>query len=195
MIKTAYFKKTRDTDIREAFLDLLEQDSLNSPNFVLSEFPIADCCARVDVAVFGQISHGYEFKSDMDNLKRLYDQRDAYNAFFDKVTLVVGRTHVLDALEIIPDWWGVTLAKYSGGKISFLQLRSARQNPNQDLNIIVKQLWKSEALALLSNRGLSNKNKSAICEIVTSRFPPEELKTIVNKRIIYRYKYALSDLS
>lgn len=195
MIKTANYKKTRDSDIREAFIQNLNKSTNSSKQFVLSEFTITDCNARVDVAVFGNSSHGYEFKSDMDNLKRLYDQRDAYNAFFDRVTLVVGKTHVIDSLDIIPEWWGITLAKYRDNKIVFLPLRSARQNPHQDLSVIANQLWKSEAISLLNSNGLSNKHKETICEIITNHFSPKELKELVNEKITYRYKYYLSDLS
>ena len=43
-----------------------------------------------------------------------------YNAVFDKMTLVVGKHHLHNALDTIPDWWGDNT-----GKTDFQTIRSS----------------------------------------------------------------------
>ena len=45
---------------------------------------------RIDIAVVKGALHGFEIKSDFDNLKRLARQVDLYSQVLDRATLVVG---------------------------------------------------------------------------------------------------------
>src|SRR5690606_32363510 len=108
---------------------------------------------RADVAVINGIMDCYEIKSDRDTLQRLPEQIRAYNAVFDKVTLVVGFSHIYEALEIIPDWWGVKIAKTNTtGDVIFSTIREPVPNTNKDKDAIARLLWREEALRILEDK-------------------------------------------
>ena len=54
---------------------------------IVDELGLRHGIARVDIAVVNGIIHGYELKSDKDNLKRLPHQIQIYGSVLDKVTL------------------------------------------------------------------------------------------------------------
>jgi hypothetical protein len=100
--------------------------------------------------------HGYELKSDLDTLYRLPEQVSAYTAVFDFVTLVVGERHLLRAIDVVPDWWGVRVARMDRGKLLFRDLRLAMANISPDPLSTVRLLWRQEALNVLAEiRGAS----------------------------------------
>jgi hypothetical protein len=83
---------TNDNIIRKDFLKFLNKKHKDDKKIrILQEFSISD--ARIDIAVFNGIMHGYEIKSDVDTLKRLPQQIKAYDSIFDKITLIVGKAH------------------------------------------------------------------------------------------------------
>lgn len=121
---------------------------------VLEELGLRHGSGRVDLAVVNGTIHGFELKSDLDNLNRLPHQIQIYNSVLDKVTLIVGRRHVDGANRLIPDWWGVKLAAVGKrGGIVFSELRRARSNPCVDALGVAKLLWREEALSFLVELG------------------------------------------
>src|SRR6266446_8136444 len=77
---------------------------------IVDELGLRHGAARVDIAVVNGIIHGFELKSDKDNLKRLPHQIQIYSSVLDKVTLVVGMRHAHEATKLVPDWWGIKIA-------------------------------------------------------------------------------------
>jgi hypothetical protein len=122
---------------------------------IIEEMGITHGAARVDVAVVNGVLHGYELKSDLDTLRRLPEQMKAYNSVLDRVTLVVGRQHVYEAINTVPEWWGITIAKIigSGVVVSFCTIREPDENPGKDSVAIAGLLWRDEALRLLTEAG------------------------------------------
>lgn len=97
--------------------------------------------------------HGYELKSDSDNLLRLPAQVKAYSSVMDKMTLVVGEKHAQEAILIIPDWWGVKVASMGkNGKVSLNTERRGKKNRDIIPLELVKLLWKDELISLLATR-------------------------------------------
>src|SRR5260370_36720159 len=97
-----------DRDVRKALRAQLILEHRGEPDtLMIQEMAIPRGAARIDIAVVNGWLHGYEIKSDLDTLVRLVSQRDAYCGVFDRVTLVVGERHVRDAIEFVPDWWGI----------------------------------------------------------------------------------------
>jgi hypothetical protein len=117
---------------------------------IIEELGLLHGAYRADVAVVNGTMHGYELKSDRDTLSRLPEQVKAYSAVFDFVTLVVGESHLLRAIEVIPDWWGIRIARMESGKLLFRDLRLAISNVARDPLSIVRLLWRQEALSLLA---------------------------------------------
>jgi len=122
-------------------------------SIILDEMPVPGHAARIDVAVVNGELHGFEIKSDADTLKRLASQQIAYSALFDRLTLVVGERHYVAAMEIIPDWWGVRVARSGSSELAIE--REAQGNSLVDPSVLVRLLWKHEVLNLLEWYGFS----------------------------------------
>src|SRR6266571_2531438 len=129
------FTFTNDDIIRSALVgELRDSYRRESHVIILEELGILHGAARIDLAVVNGMIHGYELKSDADTLQRLPEQTKIYNAVLDRVTLVTGKNHLHEAIKIVPDWWGLKLAKIAGseGKVVFCDLREAEDNPERD---------------------------------------------------------------
>jgi len=153
---------TNDKIIRTALKAYLNQLHANDRKVrIVEEFGVEHGAARADVAVVNGVLHGYEIKSDRDTLSRLPEQMDAYNAVFDRVTLVVGRQHLYQAINLVPDWWGITIAKAdSSSSIIFICIREAKENLGQCNLSIARLLWREEALRILEEAGKADGMRS-----------------------------------
>ena len=156
MINTSNFKFTNDKLIRTAFRKRLENTYKDDKDVrIIDELGVIHGSARVDMAVVNGIIHGFELKSDLDTLRRLPEQMDAYNSVFDQVTLVVGKNHVHEAIRSVPEWWGVIIAKISDSndEINFVPIREAVDNPERNPVSVARLLWRQEALDVLEKNG------------------------------------------
>lgn len=186
--KTPQFD-TRDYEIRQALVrDLKTAYKNDHEHKIVEELGINHGSVRADVAVINGILDCYEIKSDRDTLQRLPEQIRAYNAVFDKVTLVVGFSHVYAALEMIPNWWGVTIAKTNQhGGITLNEIRKATYNTKKDKDSIARLLWREEALRILEEKqqdaGVRSKPRAVIYERLTATLDMEELSSIVRESL------------
>jgi len=190
---------TNDKIIRTALRAVLEKDikkiNLNDKHHskIFEEFSIRHGLARIDIAVINGIMHGYEIKSDRDTLKRLSEQMNEYNAVFDKITLVVGKFHLYNAINIIPDWWGIVIAKIDINKnVVFHTIRKADYNPEQKGVSIARLLWREEALKILEDQnkaiGFRSKPRNLIYEKLASVLNEETLKDKVKNTLLVSRK-------
>lgn len=145
----------KDIHIRKALKQQVLQRYIKDNNaIIVDELGVRHGAARIDIAVINGIIHGYELKSDFDTLIRLPNQSGYYNSVFDRMTLVVGKKHLSDAIKIIPIWWGVKLVeKGVRGGTQFTSIRRPTNNPYQDILSLAKLLWREEALTLLEEIG------------------------------------------
>ena len=148
---------------------------------IVDELALGHGAARIDVAVVNGIIHGYELKSDHDTLKRLPDQAKIYNSVLDRVSLIVGERHIKKALTIIPDWWGVKLARMGPyGAIYFSQIRKPQDNPSQEILAVSELLWREEALILLEEvgkaEGVRSKPRAKIYERLVEVADPDLIR-------------------
>ena len=128
---------------------------------LLEEVGLAHGAVKADLVLVRDTLHGFEIKSDGDTLHRLANQMRFYSSVFDRVTLVVGYRHAYESLQMVPEWWGVTVAHLGlRGAIQFSYARSAQSNPSPDVRALAKLLWRDEALALLGEIGLSDGMRS-----------------------------------
>jgi len=192
IIESKLTKKIKDKDIRAALTSLLEQKFCSQVEFVdcsriYNEFSVDHGEHRIDVAVVNSDIHGYEIKSDADTLYRLPAQVESYNNVFNKVTLVAGVSHIFDALFMIPDWWGVMLAKNSpNGTVVLSNLRDPLENPSQDMMSLARLMWKREVLETLNElnelRGVKSKTREHIYKRFVSVADKETIqKTVIEK--------------
>lgn len=201
-----HFILTNDRIIRNALKKKLEGSLKKDPDAkIIEELGITHGAARVDIAVVNGTIHGYELKSDMDTLDRLPEQMEIYNSVLDQVTLVAGKSHIYEAIKIIPDWWGITMARVvnSNGTISFYKIREAEKNPNQESIAVASLLWKKEALNILEERGkargMRSKTRNVIYRRLAEALDHQTLREKVVQRLCARVNwradipYILSD--
>lgn len=143
-----------DKDVRNAVKKKVIKQHLNDPStLVVEELGLDFGRNRVDIAVVNGELHGYELKSDSDNLIRLPAQVLSYSAVMDKATLVVGEKHAKEAIDMIPNWWGIKIASMTNnGSISLLTERRNKKNRNILPLELVKLMWKDELLETLSTK-------------------------------------------
>ena len=183
---------TNDTVIREALkLHLTYLHTGNPKLRIIEELGVEHGAARMDIAVINGVLHGYEIKSDRDTLLRLPEQMGNYNSVFDQITLVVGKSHLHDAINLVPDWWGVMIAKIDcNGSVVFNGIREAKNNRQQNSLSVARLLWRNEALELLERvgeaSGYRSKSRNLIYERLSVVFDQETLEEKVRDVLCFR---------
>jgi len=174
----------RDYIVRAEFhKKILKHAHQDANTFVLDELGLKNGEIRADIAVLNGKLIGYEIKTDKDTLNRLSAQVLAYNEVFDKVFIVTGEKHLLKALEIIPQWWGVYLIKpITAGKITFQCFRRAKVNKVKSSFGIAQLLWKTEVLEIMSAYlnivAKQNTTKHALYNVLSTTYAPKKLGSI-----------------
>lgn len=183
---------TNDAIIRAALKTYLEKLHVKESKLrIVEEFAVEHGAARADIAVVNGVLHGYEIKSDKDTLSRLPEQMDAYNSVFDRVTLVVGKQHIYEAITLVPDWWGVLIAKISPeSSVVLNHIREAKENTGQRNLSIARLLWRGEALRILEEAGeavgLRSKPRERIYEKLSTVFDQATLEEKVRDALFIR---------
>lgn len=192
-MKNSAFIYTSDRLIRISLKKSLQETYKSDPHAkIIEELGIQHGAARVDIAVVNGILHGYELKSDLDNLNRLPEQMRIYNTVLDNMTLIVGKNHLYDAFKIVPPWWGIQIAKItdSEGTICFSNIRNADENPNRDSLSIAKLLWKAEALDILDTlgeiKGMRSKPREQVYQKLISVLDQPTLRKTVRETLFNR---------
>lgn len=126
---------------------LIGQLKAGAPDAVVfREFSLPS--GRLDVLAITTGLHGFEIKSDFDNLDRVEAQLDEYSRYCQTLTFVGGRTVALPLLRMLPCWCGVKLAVARHDGISLLDLRLAQRNPFADARNAALLLRRDELMAL-----------------------------------------------
>lgn len=177
-----------DGDVRVALHKRLAQehaDELDDTAFI-DELGLCGR-VRVDVAVVNGSLSGYEVKSARDTLRRLPLQVEVYSEVLDFAELVVASNHVEHARELLPAWWGVTVATQDQGQVVLRRDRPATRNPSVVPMSLVQLLWREEALDELEERGLSvgvrSKPRWDVWERLSTQMPLLELQDVVRRRL------------
>lgn len=88
---------------------------------------------------------GFEIKSDLDNYERLERQIKAYDTFFDKNYIVVGKSHLKSAFNKVPTYWGIICIDEKHLSIE----RNAKVNKKVSARHQLDMLWKIELKNIL----------------------------------------------
>lgn len=188
---------TNDLIIRSALREVLRKQHARDKELrIIEELGVSHGTARIDIAVVNGIMHGYEIKSDQDTLQRLPEQMNIFNAVFDKVTLVVGKSHLYNAINIIPDWWGIIVAKADpNGSIIFNVIREGENNKGQDSVSVARLLWREEALRILEEtgkaQGFYSKPRASIYGKLSTVLDQKTLNAKVRETIFFRSEWRL----
>jgi len=179
-----------DPDIRE----LLYKKFLETPEFasdpstiIINEMDVLFGVSRIDIAVINGKFHGFEIKSERDNLERLPSQVKSYNKVFDTVTIVVSENHVSDAMKIIPEWWGIYCVSIKDNYPKLIEKREVKDNGDTDLLSLTQLLWRDELIELLSLNGIikgtKSKNRFALCNMVVKNIDENIIRTFVREKL------------
>ena len=149
-----------DSKVRTLLLnELNEQYRGRNDTRIINELGLDSGASRVDVAVVNGIMHGYEIKSDLDNLRRLPRQIEYYNRAFERMTIVVSRKYLAEIKQVVPSWWGIKVI--SADRMKLIDIRKGRKVSQQDPQLIIKLLWKKELEGLIDVLGLPKSLKKA----------------------------------
>lgn len=160
----------RDLDVREATRKLLYQEHNGCLNTkIVEEMGLWSGAVRIDLAVLNGAMSGYELKSARDNLDRLPYQSEIYSQVFDYMTLVIAEKHVKKARQIIPSWWGVSIARMVDDRVELEARKASRLNPKRCPVQIARLLWRDEAIGVLDKFGLLKGYKSKTSEQLSQR--------------------------
>ncbi|WP_369990201.1 sce7726 family protein [Niallia circulans] len=191
MMKGDNMDKLKDSDIRKALIPYLVNQLLNDPDSVIiNEMGVLHGQSRVDVAVINGILHGYEIKSESDNLSRLPSQINDYNQVFDRMTIVVQKNYLEQVKEMVPKWWGIILVSTTKKEIKLREIRKGRLNSGVDMYALSHLLWKEEAIDILKKKGLQkgylSKPRTVLYKKICESFNKNEIKSVVNQQLKQR---------
>ncbi len=178
----------KDPEIRIYLKDELTKGLKHIPDsFLLEEFGLCQHTVRIDLAVLNGHLHGYEIKSEADDLSRLSLQEQIYSKIFDQVTIVLGQKHLKLVIGKIPHWWGIWEAISYDGTVKFRTIREAGINPAIDPTSLVQLLWRDEAIDILRNlsveSGFISKPRRAIWDKLVEILPPHSLRSLVHQHL------------
>jgi len=147
--------------------------------------------AVIDIAVIDKKYFcGFEIKSDRDTLRRLPIQMQIYDYVFDKITIVIGETKYMKVNRIVPDFWGIMVAKNIDGTISLTEKRSPELNKSINIHWLSKKLWRSDIMNILKMKNLykgrSNYYRSNLLKILMDNTSLDELKGYIRNVLISR---------
>jgi hypothetical protein len=188
-------KVVRDRDVRQALHHKMLMDHHGDSNtLVLDELGLRHGVCRVDIAVVNSYLHGYEIKSDADTLERLPSQISVYSAVLDRVTLVVGKTHIAKAEVAIPDWWGIKVVTAGPrGGINFETYRPVNMNPKIDPVALAELLWRPEAVSILQELGapaaILRKPRASLYHYLAEVLKLDELRRVIRQCLKVREKW------
>lgn len=112
---------------------------INKANIVAA-FEMRVNNSRVDFLTINGHTKGYEIKSQLDSLTKLEKQAADYELVFDFNYLVIDEKHMLKAIDIVPEEFGIWT--YNAGK--FRYKRKAEPNNKIDPEVQLKLLTKRE---------------------------------------------------
>lgn len=180
--------KLKDKDIRQILLIKLNETYGNRLDTkIFNELGVLHGKSRIDIAVINGVLHGFEIKSESDNLLRLPSQIKDYNAVFDRVTIVTQRCHLVEIRKIVPKWWGIMLVTNYKGKLNIKIIRKGRRNPKLDPYSMCHFLWKEEALEILKERdlhyGVMSKPRNEIYSRIAEYIDIDDLRNCISMKL------------
>ncbi len=144
--------KSSEKVIREKLFVLAEEVAGSTCAFI-EEFWVPASNERVDLSAVGEELWAFEIKSPRDSLKRLPRQIEAFSRLFDRCTAVLATKHLDNGTQMLPPWWGVIDAGENVGDVLGWR-RPPKANPEVDLALLVRLLWRDEAAGALAELGI-----------------------------------------
>jgi hypothetical protein len=150
---------------------------------IVDELVLLRGLVRVDVAVINDCLHGYEIKSDADNLERLPGQQAGYKKVFERMTLVAAERHIEEAVKLVPPCWGLIAVGEQDGSPYAKEIWPSILNRELDSLALAQLLWRDEVIELLDyfglTRGLKDKPRKTLWKSLSKSLTTEQIKAFV----------------
>lgn len=182
-----------DCDMRLALIRSLSTVSEfnNDETYLVNELDICGGVSRADIVIVNGKLHGYEIKSQQDNLERLSSQISSYNQVFDTMTLVTCEKHLKSARKLIPKWWGIYCVSRSSDHLVVKTARKPKPNKGVSGLQLARLLWKDELLELIYSRtdfyrGLKSKSRYDLCLLASQYISRDDINDYVRETLKHR---------
>jgi hypothetical protein len=189
----------RDSDLRGALVEVLWRSLGQRPYVLVPEVDIRwSVPARLDALLVSDRISGFEIKSDVDSLKRLPRQVEAFSAVVERAALVVGERHCDAAAKIIPPWWSIWVSHRSGDKVGIRRARAGRLNPCVNALAISSFIPRDDlcaALISIGRRGLSKMSVDQLREELIQSVGPREAIRLARTSMLGRLDWRGRSLS
>lgn len=191
-------EKIRDKDVRRSIMATLLADYVDDPETrIVEELGIDYGAHRVDIAAINGELHGFEIKSESDDLSRLPSQSSAYDKVFDRLTLIIHSRHIraLDSIWLRNHWAVLVIPETATrDTVPFDIVRPGSRNPDVDPLEVAKLLWRDELISLLESigaaKGVKSKSRHEIARRVAVTLALDDLtrsvRTVLKSRIGWR---------
>lgn len=177
-----------DEAIRVALVLHLRNMS-KSPKAILEEVRVHNGNAIADVVAVHSQAHCYEIKGENDNIYRALKQSKFYDRAFKKVTLVTTEKSIRTAERLMPNHWGVMLARVQKGHVLLRHVRKAENSSSFDKQTALLTLWKSELLGAnlsLPHRSPKYLNRHQLIELIAKDLNKENLLNFIGDKLVER---------
>jgi hypothetical protein len=185
--------RQKDQDVRQAAHALLEK----TEPFLMDEFNLHDCRADM-VSIHDSYITGYALKSASDNLLRLPRQIKDYSSICRYNYLIVSDTYYQEALDMLPEYWGVIMASYERPNTRLMLRREAHESTALRKDLITTLLWRDETLELLKShhldKGVHTKPRPVLWERLADNFTLPEIEEMTCKTILARTSYRYGNM-
>lgn len=179
-----------DKEIRFSLIEKLKNQSIK-PKAIIEELSVHNGNAIADVVTLHNEAHCYEIKGDGDKIERILTQGEYYNLSFRKITLVTTNKHLLKAIKLAPDFWGIMVAEEVESAVIIKYIRRAKNNPNFDKSVALLTLWKDEMLNLINRENKKDKKSSraVLAELIAGSKRKMELSQDITLTLLDRQHF------
>ncbi len=151
-----------------------------------------------DLTAISKSFHLYEIKGDLDKISRLQVQSIYYNKVAPKITLVTTERNVEKAINSLPDYWGVLLARKMPDRIIFTHIRAASTNVDFSKYHALLALWKNELLDIAMRiEGAEIKTRHTredLAEIIANHENKRSVISEISNALTKRYAHNAPEL-
>lgn len=156
----------RDTDIRLALAAAIGRQYRDRDYLLVPEVDIiCGIPGRIDALLVADRIWGFEIKSDLDTLRRLPRQLEAYGPVLERGTLVAAARHIEGVEKLLPSWWAIWVAVERNGAVALDVHRAGRANPELSLHAVADFVSREELVRHLRTQGITGYSKYSVYEL------------------------------
>lgn len=182
-----HLEKLNDSAIRPALISYLSERR-SKPLAILEELRVHNGNAIADIVTIHDEAHCYEIKGETDNISRLKKQGAYYDMAFRRITLVTTENHISNALNTIPEHWGLMLVTKKEDGLVLKKLKEAKISPEFDKEKAALTLWKEEMLSLLPpKKEYTRRPRDLLANLISENYKKIDVSKNISSALLQRY--------